>query len=340
MSNACTITLTNVSRLYGAAAALNDVSLTAPSGQVLALLGQSGSGKSTILRLIAGLEPVDAGEIRLGDDIASAPGRTLAPEHRRIGMVFQDYALFPHLTAIGNVMFGLDHIPRDVREDAALAWLVRVGLGHRAKAFPHELSGGEQQRIALARAMAPKPRAVLLDEPFSGLDPVLRGELRDVTLDALRTAGTTAIFVTHDAEEALLVSDRLAILKAGKLLQEASPRTAYDHPASLDAAAALGPINVFRGAVSDGRIATPFGAVDAAGLSDGATADAVARIEAVSLHPGAGARVLDRRPNGAQDLVRVEAQGIVWRALVSPRDQLGERVDVALQASGVFAFSA
>lgn len=340
MTDACLITLTNVRRAYAGAAALDDISLSAPAGQVLALLGPSGSGKSTILRLIAGLEPVDAGEIRLGEDVVSAPSRTLAPEHRRVGMVFQDYALFPHLTALANVSFGLDRLPRDARGGEARDWLARVGLAHRADAYPQELSGGEQQRVALARALAPRPRAVLLDEPFSGLDPVLRAELRDVTLDALRAARTTAVFVTHDAEEALLVADRLAILKAGKLLQEAAPREAYDQPASLDAAAALGPINVFTGLVGAGLIATPFGDIAAPGLSEGASANAVARIEALTLRSGVQARVLDRRPHGAEDLVRIEAQGVVWRALVSPRQQLGERVDVTLQDAGVFAFSA
>lgn len=333
------ITLTNVSRAYDGAPALDAVSLTAPEGQVLALLGPSGSGKSTILRLVAGLEPVDAGEIRAGDAVVSAPGRTLAPEHRRIGMVFQDYALFPHMTAAANVAFGLDKVERGAREALSLQWLDRVGLKHRAAAYPHELSGGEQQRIALARALAPKPRAVLLDEPFSGLDPVLRAELRDVSLAALRETQTTTLFVTHDAEEALLVADRLAILKKGKLVQEASPREAYDAPASLDAAAALGAINTFDGIVANGVLATPFGAI-ATSLANGAAARCVVRAEALALTPGSAARVLDVRPHGAHDLVRIEAQGVAWRALVPARSGLGETVDVALQPAGAFVFSA
>ncbi|MGD9815953.1 MAG: ABC transporter ATP-binding protein [Hyphomonadaceae bacterium] len=333
------ITLTNVSRAYDGAPALDAVSLTAPEGQVLALLGPSGSGKSTILRLVAGLEPVDAGEIRAGDAVVSAPGRTLAPEHRRIGMVFQDYALFPHMTAAANVAFGLDKVERGAREALSLQWLDRVGLKHRAAAYPHELSGGEQQRIALARALAPKPRAVLLDEPFSGLDPVLRAELRDVSIAALRETQTTTLFVTHDAEEALLVADRLAILKKGKLVQEASPREAYDAPASLDAAAALGAINTFDGIVANGVLATPFGAI-ATSLANGAAARCVVRAEALALTPGSAARVLDVRPHGAHDLVRIEAQGVAWRALVPARSDLGETVDVALQPAGAFVFSA
>lgn len=334
------VTLTSVSRAYGAARALDDVSLTAPDGKVLALLGPSGSGKSTILRLVAGLEAVDAGEIRIGGDVVSAHGVTIPAEQRRIGMVFQDYSLFPHLHAAANVAFGLDKLARAEREAQALHWLDRVGLKHRAGAFPHELSGGEQQRVALARALAPKPRAVLLDEPFSGLDPVQRAELRDATLATLAEAHTTTLFVTHDAEDALQVADRLAILKHGRLLQEAAPRDAYDQPASLDAAAALGTVNVFEGVVSNGAIATPFGAVSAANLTDGARRHAVVRAEAIALRPGTLARVRDVRPHGAHDLVRIEADGVVWRALVPARTALGESVDVTLQPAGAFAFSA
>ncbi|MBK6705172.1 MAG: ATP-binding cassette domain-containing protein [Caulobacteraceae bacterium] len=182
------VQLTNVRRRYGKTLVLDDVSFTAPEGQVVALLGASGSGKSTILRLIAGLEPVDAGEVRIGGERVSGAGAAVAAEARRIGMVFQDYSLFPHLTAGANVAFGLDKLGRAERDEMALKWLDRVGLKHRAGAYPHELSGGEQQRVALARALAPKPRAILLDEPFSGLDPgPARGTARHDTGDARRS---------------------------------------------------------------------------------------------------------------------------------------------------------
>jgi len=333
------VVLSNVRRLYGGVAAVADVSLHAPEGKVLALLGASGSGKSTVLRLIAGLEPVDGGEVRLGGDLVSKPGFTAPAETRRVGMVFQDYALFPHLSVGANVAFGLDKLARADRDAQALAWLERVGLKHRAQAFPHELSGGEQQRVALARALAPKPRAVLLDEPFSGLDPVRRAELRDASLAALAETRTTTLFVTHDAEEALLVADRLAIMKGGKLLQEGAPREVYDRPASTDAAAALGPVNVFAGKVTGGAVVTPFGTVLAAHLPEGAPAQAAVRAEALALKPGSAAQVIDVRPHGAHDLVRIEAQGIVWRALVPARTAIGQAVDVSLDAAGSFAFS-
>lgn len=334
------VQVTSVHLSYGKTRVLDNVSFTAPEGQVVALLGPSGSGKSTILRLIAGLETLDAGEIHIGGERVSSVGSTLATEARRVGMVFQDYSLFPHLNVGANVAFGLDKLGRADRDETALRWLDRVGLKHRASAYPHELSGGEQQRVALARALAPKPRAILLDEPFSGLDAVLRAELRDATLATLAEARTTTLFVTHDAEDALQAADRLVILKSGRVLQEAAPREAYDRPASLDAAAALGPVNLFTGPVADGVVATPFGAVIATHLPNGARANVAVRAEAITLAPGAGARVAAVRPHGAHDLVRIEAQGVTWRALTPPRTPLGETVSVEIQPAGAFAFSA
>jgi iron(III) transport system ATP-binding protein len=334
------VSLTNVRRSYGKTLVLHDVSFTAPEAQVVALLGPSGSGKSTILRLIAGLEPIEAGEIRINGELVSSPSSTVATEARRIGMVFQDYSLFPHLSAGANVAFGLDKLGRAERDETALRWLDRVGLKHRAGSYPHELSGGEQQRIALARALAPQPRAILLDEPFSGLDAMLRAELRDATLATLAETRTTTLFVTHDAEDALQAADRVVLLKAGRVLQEASPREAYDEPASLDAAAALGPVNVIAGIVSHGAVATPFGTIRAEHLLPAAKAHCAVRAEALVLTPGADARVIDVRPHGAHDLVRIEAQKVTWRALVPARTALGETVSVQIQPAGAFAFSA
>lgn len=334
------VDLSGVHRAYGKTHVLDDVTFTAPEGALVALLGPSGSGKSTILRLIAGLEPLDRGEIHVGGERVSAQGVTLPTEARRIGMVFQDYSLFPHLTAGANVAFGLASLGRAERDETALRWLDRVGLKHRAGAYPHELSGGEQQRVALARALAPKPRAILLDEPFSGLDAVLRAELRDATLATLAEARTTTLFVTHDAEDALQAADRLVILKSGRVLQEAAPREAYDHPASLDAAASLGPVNVYKGVVANGAVETPFGSVGARELAAGTSAYAAVRAEALTLAPGGGARVIAVRPHGAHDLVKIEAGGVTWRALTPARTALGETVTVTIQPAGAFAFSA
>ena len=335
----CDVRVETVRRTFNGKHAINDVTLTAPAGRITALLGASGSGKSTLLRLVAGLEPVDGGRVLIGGVVVSSPGAMLPAEHRRIGLVFQDYALFPHLTSAANVAFGLREGEKAVRLSQAHHWLARVGLAGRAEAYPHELSGGEQQRVALARALAPRPRAVLLDEPFSGLDPVLRAELRDTTLDAIAALGATAIFVTHDADEAMYVADRIAILKDGALVQDGSPRDVYAHPASPEAAAALGAVNRFDGAVMGGKIETPFGTI-ATTRGDGA-ARAIVRAEALRLAPGARARVIDRRPQGAFDTVRVAVGDLEWRALIPAREgpQAGEATDITIEESGAFVFA-
>ncbi len=336
--SAASITLARVTRAYDGRRVVDNVSLTAPAGKVLALLGPSGAGKSTVLRLIAGLEPVDDGEIRLSGERASSRRHTLVPEARRVGFVFQDYALFPHLDAVSNVAFGLDGLSRATRDAAAKRWLDRVGLAARAQAFPHELSGGEQQRVALARALAPGPRAVLLDEPFSGLDPSLRAELREVALAAIAEAQATAVFVTHHADEALLVADRLAVMKDGRVLQEADPREVYARPANLEAAAALGPVNTCEAQVARGEAMTPFGPAPAPNLPDGARAKVVVRAEALRLTPGARARITRRRPQGAFDLVSLTAGELEWRALIPSGAQTSETADVSFDPAGTFVF--
>lgn len=339
--SAIAIELRRVSRRYGAAAGLHALSVLLPAGRLTVVLGASGSGKTTLLRVIAGLEPIEDGVLLFSDDIVSEPGRTLAPEARRVGLVFQDYALFPHLNALENVAFGLRG-DRAARLGAAMEWLERVGLSARARAFPHQLSGGEQQRVALARALAPQPRAVLLDEPFSGLDPVLRAELREVTLSAFRRADATAVFVTHDAEEALYLADQLLVLKEGRLLQAGPPREIYRRPASPDAAAALGAVNLFRGRVSDGQLATPFLRLPALLGHEGSEAVAAVRVEALRLSPGSAAEVVDVRPQGRFDLVRLQSAGVIWQALSEAQHcpAPGARVDVSVDSGGAFVFPA
>ena len=232
-----------VSRVYDGIAVVSGVSLDLQPGAITALLGGSGAGKSTLLRLLAGLEPVDTGKVCLGDVTLSEPGHTLAPEKRRIGLIFQDFALFPHLTALQNVGFGLADLPKDEARAIAAQWLSRLGLGARSGAYPHELSGGEQQRVAIARALAPRPAAILMDEPFSGLDPSLRGTVREEALDAIRAAGVPALLVTHDPAEALESADHIAIMKAGRILQQGKAADVYLKPQGADIAAALGPVN-------------------------------------------------------------------------------------------------
>lgn len=249
----------DVRRVYGRTVAVDGASLALEAGRITGLLGPSGCGKSTLLRCMAGLEPVDGGEVRAGERLLSAPGVHVPPEARDVGLVFQDYALFPHLTVAENVAFGLVSRPKAERRDRALEQLQRVRLAHRADAWPSALSGGEQQRVALARALARDPAAILLDEPFSGLDGPLRTEVREATLSALRAAGKAALIVTHDAEDAMLTSDSLALMESGRILQTGAPRECFLEPASLAAARLLGEINTLP--IEEG--ATAFGPAQA-----------------------------------------------------------------------------
>jgi iron(III) transport system ATP-binding protein len=249
----------SIARAFGHLKAVDDVSLTIGAGEIVVLLGQSGSGKSTLLRMLAGLEGLDAGKVLAGGDVVSTPNFTRPPEQRNFGMVFQDYALFPHLNARNNVAFGLRDMSKSEASAHALAWLDRVGLRGRADYFPHQLSGGEQQRVALARALAPKPKIVLMDEPFSGLDPQLRVDLQTATLSTLRNEGVGALIVSHDAQEAIATADKIAIMASGKIVQFGSPDEIYTHPQSLEAARALGGVWTMTATAINGVARTSLG---------------------------------------------------------------------------------
>jgi iron(III) transport system ATP-binding protein len=253
------LTATGLVRRYSGRAGVHGVDLTLVPGQVTALLGPSGSGKSTLLRLIAGLEAPDAGEIRLGTTVLSHLGGMVPPEHRGIGLMFQDHALFPHKTVLANVTFGLSHLPRAEARDRAMTLLRSLRLEDRAKAWPATLSGGEQQRVALARALAREPAVLLMDEPFSGLDASLRAEVRDALTPALRAAGAAVLIVTHDAEDALAMADHLILLDQGKVLQAGTPEACYLRPVSLAAARMLGPVEALPARVAGEAVETPLG---------------------------------------------------------------------------------
>lgn len=313
------------------APALADASLDLKAGQLLALLGPSGSGKSTLLRCIAGLERLDAGTIRQGETLWGGPGTHLAPEARRAGMVFQDYALFPHMTALANVAFGLKGPNKRAR---AAAQLEAAELGHKADAFPHELSGGEQQRVALARALAPEPAIILLDEPFSGLDRRLRAELRERTLDRLKQAGTAALLVTHDAEEAFALADEIALMDAGRIVQTGTPDEVWLNPVSAAAARLVGDVGVHSGIVTAGLVNTPLGNLPS-DLPDGRAVHALFRPEALHVIADSDGplRVTRRRPTGGQlSLVLTAADGSQWTAQTTSPSPIGEgdRVRVEL----------
>ena len=243
MTSAAPLIADSITRTFGTHTAVDDISLTLAPGEITALLGASGSGKTTLLRLLAGMERPDAGRVLSGSKELSS-GQTFVPiERRKIGLVFQDFALFPHLSALENVMFGLRDLPKSNRVTQAEAWIDRLGLTARRSAYPHQLSGGEQQRTAIARALAPNPVAILLDEPFSGLDPSMRDQVRDAALEAVKSAEIPALLVTHDANEAMVHADRIAIIDAGRILQIGGPEQLYRQPVSFKAACALGPVH-------------------------------------------------------------------------------------------------
>lgn len=235
-----------VTREFPDHTAVDAASLTLQPGEITVLIGQSGSGKTTFLRLLAGMERPDSGRILSGDHELAGPNSHVPIEARKIGLVFQDFALFPHLNVIENVMFGLRALPKSERRAHAERWIDRLGLSHRRDAYPHHLSGGEQQRTAIARALAPEPVAILLDEPFSGLDPTMRDRVRDAALRAVRDAGIPALLVTHDANEALVHADKIAVIDKGHILQTGAPEAMYRNPGSLAVAQALGPVHKAR----------------------------------------------------------------------------------------------
>ncbi|QEL65413.1 iron (III) transport system, ATP-binding protein [Oryzomicrobium terrae] len=231
---------------------VDGISLTVPPGTIACLLGPSGCGKTTLLRCIAGFEEIAEGEIRLAGEVVSRPGFHLPPEQRRIGMVFQDYALFPHLTVAANVAFGLGDLPRAERMPRVEEMLRLVGLTGQGEKFPHELSGGQQQRVALARALAPRPRLVLLDEPFSNLDTELRERLSLEVRDILKQSGTTAILVTHDQHEAFAMADEVGVMHGGRVQQWDTPYNLYHRPANRFVADFVG-----QGAFLPGLVVSP-----------------------------------------------------------------------------------
>ncbi len=255
MSDRIAIAIRQVDKWFGANVALSDFNLTVPRGQIVTLLGPSGCGKTTALRLIAGFEKPDQGTIEVAGSLVASPEVHVPPERRRVGMVFQDYALFPHLTVAANIGYGLS--TRRSRRVGELLDL--VGLSGLDDRMPHELSGGQQQRVALARALAPGPEVILLDEPFSNLDAALRTRVRREVKAILNAARTTALFVTHDQEEALAISDVVAVMHEGKVLQADPPLDLYRNPIDPWVAGFLGEADFISGLAAGGRVDTPLG---------------------------------------------------------------------------------
>jgi iron(III) transport system ATP-binding protein len=339
--------LREVSRSFPGVAAVDRLSLTVEAGRIGCLLGPSGSGKSTALRCIAGFERPEAGEVLAGGERLSGPGTWVPPERRRIGMVFQDFALFPHLDARANVAFGLRDLDRGARRRRVQELLELVGLGAQAGRYPHELSGGQQQRVALARALAPRPRLVLLDEPFSNLDADVRTELAQAVRTALLAEGATALLVTHDQREAFAIADEIGVLRAGRLEQWDAPWKLYHSPRSRFVADFVGEGTFIPGTVvGPGRVATELGVIEGQLTSEqppGTLVDLLLRPDDV-IHDDASelhAEVVERAFRGAEFryTLRLPSGATALSFVPSHHDHaIGERIGIRLDAQHLVGF--
>ena len=312
--------IAGLTRSFGGRRVVDGVDLDVAAGQVVCLLGPSGCGKSTILRMIAGVDRPDAGTIRVEGQVVSDPDRHVPPERRGIGLMFQDFALFPHLSVGENVAFGLPGGLRAKRAEV-VALLDHVGLAGFVDAYPHQLSGGEQQRVALVRALAPKPAILLMDEPFSGLDNRLRDDIRDTTLELLQAAGTSVVLVTHEPDEAMRMADEIALIRAGRVVQRGTPHHIYNYPVDLAAAAFFSDVNVVRGVSRGALTATPLGDFLTPGHADGQPVAIVIRPQHLRID-------FDRAGQGPRPTASdgVAARATVERARFMGRESLVEFV--------------
>jgi len=302
----------SIVQTYNSTEALKGVSLTVEPGELVCLLGHSGCGKTTLLRIAAGVEAPTSGRVLMDGREVSGPRAFVEPERRGIGLMFQDYALFPHMTILQNVKFGLKDLSASEADIAARRALSRVGLEHYANEFPHTLSGGEQQRVALARSIAPRPGVLLMDEPFSNLDRRMRDAIRDETVAILRETGATTIVVTHDPEEAMRIADRIVLMRAGTIVQQGPAEEIYRRPVNLFAARFFCDFNEIEGAVRNGQVTCPVGVFPAPGLEDGPAVVCV-RPQGVRLKPPGfclPGRVVSRRFLGEVDLVHIDVPGL------------------------------
>jgi iron(III) transport system ATP-binding protein len=344
---ASSLTFEAVSRRYGEKLALDQVSLDVAPGEILCLLGPSGCGKTTLLRIAAGVERPSAGRVLIDGQEVAGPDRFVPPEKRGVGLMFQDFALFPHLSIQDNVAFGLKSLTRSEARAEARAALERVGLAQYASEYPHILSGGEQQRVALARAIAPRPGVLLMDEPFSGLDPRLREKMREETLAILHETRATCIVVTHDAEEAMRMGDCVALLRQGRVVQIGKALDLYRVPTDILAARTFSDLNEVPARIENESAKTALGSFAANGFAEGTAAIVCVRQRGVRLLPageGVPARVLDARFLGDIALVELAVQGldapILARVRESDAPRQGTEIGVGVDAGAVLVFAA
>ncbi len=340
----------NVSIAYDVEAVVRSVSFRLDQGQIGCLLGPSGCGKTTLLRGIAGFQPVRAGRITIAGEPVSDPGHTLAPERRHVGMVFQDFALFSHLCVADNIAFGLRRWPAGERRERVAELLELVGLPDSGKAWPHELSGGQQQRIALARALGPRPRLLLLDEPFSSLDVSLRGELAREVRRILRHEQMTAILVTHDQMEAFAMADEIGVLQRGQLMQWDSGYNLYHRPANRFIARFVGQGALIAGTVAGSSdVNTAVGTIhsrEPLGTASGTAVDVLMRPDDLHCVPVAEADIsgviTSRDFRGAEYLYTIEldnGERVLSLAHSHERYDIGERIGLALDTRHLIIFS-
>ncbi len=313
--------LSNISRRFDKKTAVKKLNLTLSSGQVTCLLGASGCGKSTTLRIAAGVEKQDKGEVRIaGKLISDGKFLHLPPESRSVGLMFQDFALFPHLSILENVIYGIksEGSLNEVRRRGMLL-LERVSLSNSYSKYPHMLSGGEQQRVALVRAIAPKPKVLLMDEPFSGLDNRLRDEIRDQTLILLKEEKTAVLLVTHEPAEAMRMADSIALMDNGIILQEAAPYNIYNKPVDHRVASFFSDVNILKGIVRESRIDTSFGFFITTGIEEGSTVQILIRPQHLKID-------FDRNGKGPYPTTEdgVPARGMVTRARFMGNESLIE----------------
>lgn len=339
-----TLEVSNIQLGYDQEMVVRGLDFRLTAGEIGCLLGASGCGKTTALRAIAGFEPLAAGSIRIAGKLVSQPGRTVSPEKRSVGMVFQDHALFPHLTIVQNVSFGLKRMKASSRVSRVRELLRLVDLDGLEDRFPHELSGGQQQRVALARALAPEPAVMLLDEPFSNLDAGLRRQMGEEIRSILKSRGTATLLVTHDQQEAFALADQVGMMQAGRLLQWDSPYLLYHQPASRYVAGFTGRGSYLSARVVDGRLQHALGPSDLPkpDMAEGNEVDLLIRPDDIKPDPkGFSVQVLSRQFQGAEIFYRLGlSSGEEIGALFTSHDNfaVGEMIGIRLDARHMIVF--